>query len=159
MHGCAVACDLSRSVSVRRSAQNRYGCPDIRVWPQRGPPSLTPPEWAAASSQTTVEFRGRPRVAESGKGRSNVTKPVRVLVVDGFRDAREMYVEYLALKGYHVIAAADGLEAVKMAEALIPDVIVLDIGLPKLSGFSVLRKLKAGSRTQSIHVITLSARA
>ena len=88
-----------------------------------------------------------------------MTKPVRVLVVDGFRDAREMYVEYLGLKGYHVIAAADGLEAVKMAEALIPDVIVLDIGLPKLSGFSVLRKLKAGSRTQSIHVITLSARA
>ena len=40
-----------------------------------------------------------------------MTKPVRVLVVDGFRDAREMYVEYLALKGYHVIAAADGLEA------------------------------------------------
>jgi two-component system, cell cycle response regulator DivK len=88
-----------------------------------------------------------------------VTERVRILVVEDFRDAREMYVEYLSLKGYDVIAAADGLEAVKVATALVPDVIVLDIGLPELSGFSVLRRLKAEARTRPIQVITLSASA
>jgi CheY-like chemotaxis protein len=88
-----------------------------------------------------------------------VTERVRILVVEDFRDAREMYVEDLALKGYDVVAAADGLEAVKVATALVPDVIVLDVGLPKLSGFSVLRRLKAEARTRPIQVITLSASA
>ncbi|MFL5275240.1 MAG: response regulator, partial [Myxococcales bacterium] len=62
-------------------------------------------------------------------------------------------------KGYDVIGAEDGLAALEVAKALIPDVIVLDIGLPKLSGFSVLRKLKADLDTRGIDVITLSASA
>jgi len=83
----------------------------------------------------------------------------RVLVVEDFADAREMYVEYLTTMGYDVVAAEDGLAALDVARALLPDVIVLDIGLPKLSGFSVLRKLKADAHTRGIDVITLSASA
>jgi two-component system, cell cycle response regulator DivK len=91
--------------------------------------------------------------------KKQATERVRVLIVDDFEDAREMYVEFLALNGYDVIAAADGLEAIRVAETVVPDVIVLDINLPRLNGFSVLRKLKADSRTRSIRVITLSASA
>ncbi|MFL5377956.1 MAG: response regulator, partial [Myxococcales bacterium] len=95
----------------------------------------------------------------SFKASDSVTERVRVLVVEDFTDAREMYVEYLTMKGYDVIGAEDGLAALEVARALIPDVIVLDIGLPKLSGFAVLRKLKAGVDTRGIDVITLSASA
>ena len=77
--------------------------------------------------------------------------------MEDFDDAREMYVEYLTVNGYDVVGAEDGLEALKVAEALLPDLIVLDVGLPKLDGFSVLRKLKADSRTRLIPVVMLSA--
>jgi len=84
-------------------------------------------------------------------------RPIRILVVEDYLDTREMYVEFLALNGYDVIAAEDGLEALRIAQALRPDVVVLDIALPRMDGFSVLRRMRADPKLREVPVLTLSA--
>lgn len=83
--------------------------------------------------------------------------PARVLIVEDFADSREMYVEFLAANGFDVSAAEDGLAALRSIEGSTPDVVVLDIALPKMDGLSVLRQLRADQRYASLPVLTLSA--
>jgi DNA-binding response OmpR family regulator len=83
--------------------------------------------------------------------------PARVLIVEDFVDSREMYAEFLSANGYEVSEAADGLAALHSIERSIPDLVVLDVALPKLDGLSLLRKLRADGRYASIPVLTLSA--
>lgn len=84
-------------------------------------------------------------------------RPIRILVVEDYPDTREMYVEYLSAQGHDVVEAEDGVQAVQAAKALLPDVIVLDINLPRLDGLSVLRVIRADPRLDGIPVLTLSA--
>jgi CheY-like chemotaxis protein len=81
----------------------------------------------------------------------------KVLIVEDFADSREMYVEFLAANGLEVSAAEDGIAALRSIESATPDVVVLDIALPKLDGLSVLRQLRADRRYGSLPVLTLSA--
>jgi DNA-binding response OmpR family regulator len=81
----------------------------------------------------------------------------RVLIVEDFEDSREMYVEFLSGNGFDVSQAADGVAALQSIEGSTPDVVVLDIALPKLDGLSVLRQLRADQRYVSLPVLTLSA--
>ncbi|TMA10146.1 MAG: response regulator [Deltaproteobacteria bacterium] len=81
----------------------------------------------------------------------------RILIVEDFADSREMYVEFLQAQGFHVAAAEDGIAALRSIEAAIPDLVVLDVALPKLDGLSVLRRLRSDPRFASLPVLTLSA--
>jgi DNA-binding response OmpR family regulator len=81
----------------------------------------------------------------------------RVLIVEDFADSREMYVEFLAANGFDVNEAEDGMAALRAIEGSLPDVVVLDVALPKLDGISVLRRLRADQRYASLPVLTLSA--
>ena len=81
----------------------------------------------------------------------------RVLIVEDFADSRDMYVEFLAANGFEVSAAEDGLQALHSIERSQPDLVVLDVALPKLDGLSVLRQLRADARYASLPVLTLSA--
>lgn len=81
----------------------------------------------------------------------------RVLIVEDFADSRDMYVEFLAGNGFEVSEAEDGIAALQSIEGSIPDVVVLDIALPKLDGLSVLRQLRADQRYATLPVLTLSA--
>jgi DNA-binding response OmpR family regulator len=83
----------------------------------------------------------------------------RVLIVEDYQDAREMYALYLASVGYEVDLAADGHQALGRARAQRPDVIVLDIALPKLDGLGVIRVLRGEESTAKVPIITLSASA
>jgi CheY-like chemotaxis protein len=83
--------------------------------------------------------------------------PARILIVEDFPDSRDMYVEFLSAKGFDVSAAEDGVEALHSIERTSPDVVVLDIALPRLDGLSVLRRLRADQRYASLPVLTLSA--
>jgi len=62
----------------------------------------------------------------------------------------------LRARGYVVTVAPDGVAALELARADEPDLIVLDIGLPKLDGLGVLELLQAGSRTQAVPVLVFS---
>jgi two-component system cell cycle response regulator DivK len=80
----------------------------------------------------------------------------RVLVVDDFTDAREMYREYLASVGFEVIEATNGEEAVERAIDCTPDVILMDLALPVMDGLEATRRIKADERTADIPVVAMS---
>jgi len=79
----------------------------------------------------------------------------KILVVDDIEDIRSLLQEALQANGYHTLEAADGREALSMIETESPDLVILDIAMPVMSGFQVLRQLRKNS---DIPVIMLSAR-
>ena len=86
---------------------------------------------------------------------AHAQKPL-VLLVDDFSDTRMMYAEFLELSGFRVVEAADGLDAVEKAVALVPDIVVMDLSLPGLDGWEATRRIKQDARTTSIPVIAVS---
>jgi two-component system cell cycle response regulator DivK len=89
------------------------------------------------------------------------TKPPRprVLLVDDYPDAREMYSEYLQFSGFDVVEAANGIEALQSALERTPDIILMDLSLPVMDGWEATRRLKADDRTASIPVVALTGHA
>lgn len=82
-----------------------------------------------------------------------------VLVVDDVAHGREIFAEYLEFRGFRVVTAADGLEALDKAFELLPDVILMDLSLPQLDGWEATKRLKSDDRTRTIPVIALTAHA
>jgi two-component system cell cycle response regulator DivK len=82
-----------------------------------------------------------------------------ILVVDDFEDNREMYAQYLRFNGYRVAEAVDGLDALTKAAALRPDLIVMDLSLPRLDGWEATRRLKKDPVTSGIPVVALTGHA
>ncbi len=82
-----------------------------------------------------------------------------VLVVDDYRDAREMYAQYLVFSGFRVAEAADGADALQQAIANPPDIILMDLSLPGMDGWEATRRLKADQRTRHIPVVALTGHA
>jgi CheY-like chemotaxis protein len=83
----------------------------------------------------------------------------RVLLVDDYDDAREMYAEYLRFSGFETVQAASGPEAVRRALENPPDIVVMDLSLPVMDGWEATRCLKADERTAGIPVLALSGHA
>jgi two-component system cell cycle response regulator len=84
-------------------------------------------------------------------------RPRHVLLVDDTVDNRELYAYYLMSEGYRVTQAAAGLEALREVERDPPDIVVIDIGLPDLSGLDVCRRMKAQPLLQAMPVIAFTA--
>lgn len=82
-----------------------------------------------------------------------------ILIVDDFRDDREMYSHYLSRCGFRISLASDGQEAVDKALELLPDLVLMDLGLPQMGGWEAIRQLKANEKTKHIPVVVLTARA
>jgi two-component system, cell cycle response regulator DivK len=82
-----------------------------------------------------------------------------VMVVDDAADTREMYGSYLGYRGFGVLTAPDGDAAVETALAQRPDVIVMDLAMPRLNGISAVHRLKQHPRTRNIPVIILTGYA
>jgi two-component system, cell cycle response regulator DivK len=91
--------------------------------------------------------------------RTQDREPPLVLLVDDFQDNREMYAMYLGHSGFRVAEAANGQEALELAFALVPDLIVMDLSLPGLDGWEATRRLKADARTKNIPVLALTSHA
>jgi len=82
----------------------------------------------------------------------------KVLIVDDEKDFVEMLSDRLQAKGYEIIKAFDGAEGLEKARASKPDLIILDIIMPKMDGFDVCRKLKIDKEYKKIPVIMLTAK-
>jgi len=82
-----------------------------------------------------------------------------VLVVEDYEDAREMYAAYLKFSGYRVAEAANGVEALERTRELMPDIILMDLALPKMDGWEATRRLKADERTRHIPIVALTGHA
>jgi CheY-like chemotaxis protein len=79
--------------------------------------------------------------------------PTRILLVDDYPDALEIWGLYLKSLGYAVETADDGLKAIEQAHAHHPDVIVLDLELPGITGFEAAIRLRAAPDTAQIPLI------
>ena len=82
-----------------------------------------------------------------------------ILLVEDNEPSRDALGRRLARRGYRVHAAADGREGVDLANALKPDLILMDLGLPIMDGWAATRQLKADAATRHIPIIVLSAHA
>lgn len=88
-----------------------------------------------------------------------INQHARILIVDDFKDDREMYAHYLTRSGFRVTLASDGQEALDKAFSLLPDLILMDLWLPQIGGWEAIRQLKADPRTKNIPIVVLTARA
>lgn len=82
----------------------------------------------------------------------------KVLVVDDSPAQRQMISNLLENMGMSVTVASDGVEALKQVEWSCPDVVVLDIVMPRMNGYEVCRRLKGDSKTQNLAVVMCSAK-
>ncbi|MGH8137249.1 MAG: chemotaxis protein CheB [Steroidobacteraceae bacterium] len=136
-------------VAIRSGGRGRGSTFEVRVPMTRAPSN--PSELAPA--------------AGSANGRSH-----RLLIVDDNKDMRESSCELLAMAGFEVTAASTGREALEIAPVFKPTAILLDVGLPDLSGYDVARRLRGmpqfastlliaitGYDTQEAHVLSAGA--
>jgi two-component system, cell cycle response regulator DivK len=86
------------------------------------------------------------------------TQPL-VLVVEDYPDAREMYAAYLQFSGFEVAEATNGLEAIEKTLSMMPDIILMDLALPRMDGWEATRRLKADDRTRHIPIVALTGHA
>jgi len=83
----------------------------------------------------------------------------KILLVEDNEMNRDMLSRRLLKKGYEVTLAVDGIQALEMARANIPDLILMDLRLPKLDGWEVTRRLRADRSTARIPIVALTAHA
>lgn len=82
-----------------------------------------------------------------------MTSGRHILIVDDYPDALDIWALYLRAMGYRVSTASDGAAAIAQAERLLPDLIVLDLELPLVSGVDVAKHLRANPDTQFVPLI------
>src|SRR5215470_13880139 len=85
--------------------------------------------------------------------------PPLILVVDDVPDNVDILQLRLESQGYEVVTAADGVEAIEKTRELLPDLVLLDIMMPKMDGIDALKRLKADPALPFIPVILVTAKA
>jgi two-component system cell cycle response regulator DivK len=86
-------------------------------------------------------------------------RPQRVLIVDDVTEIRELWRLWLTFWGFAVQEARNGAEAVQLALADPPDLVLMDLWMPVLDGLQAMRQLKDDPRTADVPVVALSAQA
>jgi two-component system cell cycle response regulator DivK len=87
------------------------------------------------------------------------TGATTILVVEDNEASRDALSRRLARRGYRIVLAVDGLEAVSIGRSVRPDLILMDLGLPGIDGWEATRQLKSDPATSQIPIIVLSAHA
>jgi two-component system, cell cycle response regulator DivK len=92
----------------------------------------------------------------SAKLREEAMSPV-ILVVDDFDDTRLMMRLWLQKRGYNVVEASDGLEALEVARRESPDLIIMDIEMPEMDGLAATRQMRLEEQLRDVPVVAVSA--
>jgi CheY-like chemotaxis protein len=90
--------------------------------------------------------------------RGQIERIQNILVVEDDTPAREFIAEFLSKQGYNVCTAADGAEALTRMAALPPELVILDLILPQVSGFELLAEWRSASQTRDIPVFVLTSK-
>lgn len=83
--------------------------------------------------------------------------PSRILIADDNQQNRELLEAYLADEGHEILMSVDGQQTLEVAQMQIPDLILLDIMMPKLSGYEVCQRLRQSPATRDIPVLMVTA--
>jgi DNA-binding response OmpR family regulator len=82
----------------------------------------------------------------------------KILIAEDERDIRDLITFTLGFAGFEVVAAANGEEAVNLAKQEIPDLILMDVRMPRMTGYEACAAMKSDPRLKDIPVIFLSAK-
>jgi CheY-like chemotaxis protein len=82
---------------------------------------------------------------------------MRILVAEDDSAVAKLYAAYAQSRGHGVLFARDGAETLEVAAAELPDLVLLDVSMPRLDGRDALQRLKASARTAAIPVLVISA--
>ncbi len=93
----------------------------------------------------------------SGAANAGDVRPPRVLIADDNIQGAELLEAYLSDSGYELRTAADGEQTLQQVKSWQPDVILLDIMMPRISGFEVCKRLRADPASQDVAVLMITA--
>lgn len=93
------------------------------------------------------------RIRQTGRS----TEPARILVAEDHADSRDAMCALLEAAGFEVLSARDGREAVEIARAEKPDLVLMDVMMPKLDGLQAIRLLRSGRGTRTTPIIAVTA--
>lgn len=79
-----------------------------------------------------------------------------MLVVDDIEDNRELYGSYFEAMGYRVVHAVDGVEALEVVARDAPDVVLMDLAMPRLDGWEATTRIKSNPRTKHVVVVVIT---
>ncbi|MDO9221360.1 MAG: response regulator, partial [Thiobacillus sp.] len=108
-----------------------------------------------ASMPRTAAERNAPTVAAEA---SVVVQPPMVLVVDDSLTVRKITTRLLTREGFRVDSAKDGVDALEKMRDLIPDIVLLDVEMPRMDGFELARVMRADERMKSVPIIMITSR-
>lgn len=80
-----------------------------------------------------------------------------ILFVEDTSEQRDLLAMFLGINGYHVEVANDGLEGLAKARKFEPDIILLDLGMPKMDGYQMMEELRADQALKHIPIVVISA--
>jgi DNA-binding response OmpR family regulator len=83
----------------------------------------------------------------------------RVLIVDDDPAIQRVLSQTLQLEGHEITIAGDGQEAIDKLDGYLPDVVILDVMMPRMNGYEVLAKIRSDQRTANLPVILLTAKS
>jgi DNA-binding response OmpR family regulator len=82
----------------------------------------------------------------------------KILIADDEKDIRDLITFTLKFAGYDVVACGDGQEALNAAPQVMPDLILMDVRMPRMTGYEACQKMKLDDRIKNIPVVFLSAK-
>ncbi|MEA4910190.1 MAG: response regulator [Chloroflexi bacterium] len=82
----------------------------------------------------------------------------KILIAEDEQDIRDLVAFTLRYAGHEVVAVGDGAEAVEKARVMHPDLVLLDVRMPRMNGYDACRSIKSDPQTQDIPVVFLSAK-
>ena len=88
---------------------------------------------------------------------ANQLSPLRVMIVDDNRDAADLIAEFLEMCGHQTLPIYGGAAAIEAAGTFEPDVVLLDLGMPGITGFDVISTLRQAPRFKQTRMIALTA--
>jgi PAS domain S-box-containing protein len=121
--------------------------------------ALPCPEIVVPLSSLTLSYDDSDTLSKVVTSSSDVTQSVLVLLVEDNEANIQTFSSYLEAKRYRVAVAKDGIDGVEQAKALTPDIILMDIQLPKLDGISAIQQIRAQSALAKTPIIALTALA
>lgn len=113
---------------------------------------------ASAPRKRVLQFQGDPQ-SNTLLMAPDRSSPPLILLVDDYEDARVMYGHFLRMSGFEPLEASTGEEALELAYARLPDLILLDMSLPGIDGWEVTAQLKRSATTKHIPIVALTAHA